>query len=243
MIQSITRALDIIELLSQQPDRTYLLNEIAKKLDLNIATCANIIKTLVERSYIEQIGPRRGYRIGPIMYYLTSHSSYEKSLIDTASPLIQEFASSLNESVALSVLRNFQRFVLVKAVGQQEIQVNVAYKKEVYETQTGRLMLSYLDRSHLKSFVNKHGLPPADVWKNIKSLQDLQQQLKMIRRKGMIVHKANHLVSIAVPVMKNDHCLAALGVYLPIFRFSKEKKEEIINGLRDIAKKIEAKNN
>lgn len=242
MIQSIARALDILELLSAQPDRTYSLHEIASELELNLATCANIIKTLVERSFVEQLGPRRGYRIGPIMYYLTSHSSYEKTLIDIASPLIQELASSLNESVALSVLRNFQRFVLVKAVGQQEIQVHVDYKRGVYESFAGRLLISYLERNHLKSFVNKQGLPSSDVWKNVNSFQDLQRKLKLIRRKGMIIQKANHLVSIAVPVMKGTHCQAALGVYLPVFRFNKDKKEEIVNGLKEIAKKIETKN-
>jgi IclR family transcriptional regulator, KDG regulon repressor len=240
MIQSIHRALNILELLSAKPDRIFSLNEIAGEFDLNLATCANIIKTLVDRSYIEQIGSRKGYRLGPILYYLTSHSSYEKTLIEKAAPLIQDLASKLNEAVAISVLRNFQRFVLIKAIGDQEIQVNLDYKKDVYQTNTGRLMLSFLEKEQLKSFVKKHGLPKQDSWENFPDLKVFERKLNSIRKKGIIVHqdKASHLASVAVPVMKNNKCLAALGVYLPLFRFTKEKKEQIISDLTDLASKL-----
>ena len=55
MIQVINRALDILELIAEEPEKQKSLSEISEKLDLNSGTCANIIKTLVSRNYINKI--------------------------------------------------------------------------------------------------------------------------------------------------------------------------------------------
>ena len=55
MIQVINRALDIIEFIAREPEKPKSLSDIANTLELNAGTCANIIKTLVERNYIEKL--------------------------------------------------------------------------------------------------------------------------------------------------------------------------------------------
>ena len=59
MIQVINRALNILELVSKERDREFSLSEIANSLNLNASTCANIIKTLVTRGYLEQQGKKQ----------------------------------------------------------------------------------------------------------------------------------------------------------------------------------------
>ena len=56
MIQVIHRAFDILEYLSQDPKREFSLGEIAAYTGLNSGTCANIMKTLVRRNYVEHLG-------------------------------------------------------------------------------------------------------------------------------------------------------------------------------------------
>ena len=52
MIQVINRALNILEILAQEPDKEFGLSEIATAVELNAGTCANILKTLVYRNYV-----------------------------------------------------------------------------------------------------------------------------------------------------------------------------------------------
>ena len=47
MIQVINRALNILEILAQEPDKEFGLSEISTTVELNAGTCANILKTLV----------------------------------------------------------------------------------------------------------------------------------------------------------------------------------------------------
>ena len=64
MIQVVNRALDILEFIAKDKNKIYSLTEIADALELNHATCANIIKTMVNRNFIDQIGHKKGYRLG-----------------------------------------------------------------------------------------------------------------------------------------------------------------------------------
>ena len=71
MIQVINRALNILEILAQEPDKEFGLSEIATAVELNAGTCANILKTLVYRNYVEQSGIKKGYKLGYMVYQLT----------------------------------------------------------------------------------------------------------------------------------------------------------------------------
>ena len=63
-IKVIEKALNILELLASEESREFPLGEIADTLNMDHGTCSNIIKTLASRGYINQKGPRCGYKFG-----------------------------------------------------------------------------------------------------------------------------------------------------------------------------------
>jgi DNA-binding IclR family transcriptional regulator len=77
MIQVLHRAFDILELCASDKEKAHTLSEIAEKLQLNPTTCANIIKTMVTRNYLEQVGYKKGYRLGAKAFHLTGKSPDE----------------------------------------------------------------------------------------------------------------------------------------------------------------------
>ena len=50
MIKVLHKALDILEFVSYDKNRTYSLTEIAQEIDEKPTTCANIIKTLLDQN-------------------------------------------------------------------------------------------------------------------------------------------------------------------------------------------------
>src|SRR5574340_1645545 len=102
MIQVINRALDILEFLASEPERPKSLSEIAEKLDLNSGTCANIIKTLVNRRYVEKLDKKRGYFLGAKAYGLTGNDGYKKDLIGAAKEILEGLTKKLNENSLLA---------------------------------------------------------------------------------------------------------------------------------------------
>lgn len=104
MIQVIHRALSILETIASSPKEDLSLSEIADSLQLNHGTCANILKTLVNRNYVEQVGTKKGYKLGYMAYQLTDSYTYYAELKEIAKPFVDKLRESINETIILSII-------------------------------------------------------------------------------------------------------------------------------------------
>jgi predicted transcriptional regulator len=84
VIKVIEKALNILELLSSDQSKEFMLREIADTLNMDHGTCANIIKTLSTRGYVHQDAPRRGYKFGYMMFKLTNTAVNNEELTKMA---------------------------------------------------------------------------------------------------------------------------------------------------------------
>jgi len=80
MVLVVIEALDILEFVARDTERAYSRTDIAAGLGMNQATCVNILQTLVEKSYLEHMGRKKGYRLGPKVYDLTNNQAYSLNL-------------------------------------------------------------------------------------------------------------------------------------------------------------------
>jgi len=240
MVLVIIKALDILEHLGQDQEKAYTLTEISQTLDLNQATCANILKTLVSKNYVEHIGRKKGYRLGPMAFNLTNNLSYNQNLIMAAKDVMEDLTTRLNETTLLGVLRNQKRFVLHLVNSDQDLQVRSRSERNVYETASGRLLIAYLSKKERDQFIAKNGLPTEQVWREATASETLHKALdKIVRDEIVVTHSVKHIIGLAVPIRKNDHVIAALSVFLPEIRFSAAKKKDITQAMKASACQIE----
>lgn len=238
MIQVLNRALDILELLSRNIDREHSLSEIADSLNLNHGTCANIIKTMINRGYIEK---KKGYTLGRQSYYLTNNFSNEEEIVKCAVEPMKSLSIILNESVVLSVLKNNSRRTLHKETVVRQLQANPRDEINVYQTATGKLLLAYLEPTDRNAFINTYGLP-GTIWEGIDSERALIDELQKINKAGYAIHYAEaNIVGVAVPIFNKKQAIASLGVYLPENRFNEIMKEKILEKIKETAKTISDK--
>jgi DNA-binding IclR family transcriptional regulator len=239
MIQVIHRALDIVEFIARDRSREYGLSEIADSLGLNHGTCANIIKTLVGRGYLQQSGKKRGYKLGPQAYYLTGNFSNKRELLKVASKSIEALNEKLNESCILAVRKENMRVTLLKKLSTHELQVvDNREERHVYLTATGRVILACMSRPEQERFIEKYGLP-GEMWEEVKSKEDLLEELDKIKAKRLAVHFAGeHIVGVGAPVFKGGRVIASVGVYLPEVRFSYKMQEMIFSEILKTADEI-----
>jgi len=229
MIQVINRAFNIMEIIAQDAEKEWGLSEIADLLELNHGTCANILKTLVQRGYIEQVGMKKGYKLGYMTYQLTNSTGYNIELVNAAKILMDGFCNEINETVILSVIKNDKRILVHEALSSHEVQVRTTPESTVYRATTGRMILAHYSPKELNDFIEKVGLPSAEDWPEITSKAQLIQALNDIRKKAIeITWNDNHVVGLATPIFKKNKIIASLGVYLPDIRFSKTEKNHIV---------------
>lgn len=238
MIQVLNRAFDILELLSRNLEKEHSLSEIAEPLHLNAGTCANILKTMVNRGYIEK---KKGYVLGRQAYYLTNNFSNEAEIVKCATGPMRNLSDTLEESCVLAVIKNNSRITIHKETFVQQLQANTPDEQHAYHTATGRLLLAYMDPADRNTFISTYGLPNG-MWLGIDSERKLIDELLSINKTGFAIHYAeSKIVGIAMPIFGKQRAIASLGVYLPESRFNDTKKAAMLSGLKEAAKIISDK--
>lgn len=240
MIQVINRAIDIIEHIAQEPDRPKSLGDIADAVGLNHGTCANILKTLVSRDFIEQVAIKKGYTLGAKAYALTGNDSYRKDLLDAATDEMTALTMLLNENVLLAVLKGNQRIALLRTESKHDLQVRTLDQKVAYDTASGRLLLAYLTEAEVEKFTGKYGLPSADIWDEAATVDLFSQAIARIRRDELAIQitRGRQVIGLAVPIFKGIRPIASLSVYMPEYRYMATDRTRVLQELQAAARRI-----
>jgi DNA-binding IclR family transcriptional regulator len=239
MIQVIHRAFDILELIAQDAEQPKSLSEISNALKLNSGTCANIIKTMVDRRYIDKVANKKGFVLGVSAYNLVGGDAYKKKLVDIARIEMEALTGKLNENSELTILHENKRVVLLRISSDHDLQVRAASERIAYDTASGRMLLATLPEVEQLQFIEKYGLPSAEEWKEATTLPRLKKQLQQIMKDGYsIVNTSEQVIGIAVPLYKNGKRVAGLGVYMPLYRYEKYNKKAILKSILQSAKDI-----
>lgn len=244
MIKVIDKALNIIELLASEQNRKFQLGEIADTLEMDHGTCANIIKTLAARGYVQQDGPRMGYKFGYMPYKITNSAVNNEELTKIAREEIDRLGERLNETAILSCIKNDKRIILYHTTPNRELIVRTNIDKSIYSANTGRVILANYTPAHLEKCLIRLGLPSKEEWPEIYESNnprgEMINRLTSVRSAGYeIHHDANGIVGVAAPVFGGGHVLGSVGVYMPKMRFVNE--HDILDLILDTAGAINKK--
>jgi DNA-binding IclR family transcriptional regulator len=242
MIKVVKKVFDILEYIADKKSEPPLLGEMAKDLDLAQPTCSRIIKDLIELGYVESLGQKRGFALGPKSYQLSQGRSYREDLNAVGEPEVKKLSELIKESVLLAVFNKGKRYILCHHNGNPEIQVIIdkPYYEDIYTTATGRLLLAYAGEKGIQEYVKQYGLPDEKKWKDINSKSVLLGELDKIREDGMVLDdsRAGFLSIVAFPVWQKENMIAALGVSVPKMNFTGKHKEFVLNETKKSAENI-----
>jgi DNA-binding IclR family transcriptional regulator len=233
----------IMETLASGRGEPLALSEIAAACELNLSTCANLLKTLVARGYAEQLGTRQGYVLGPMAHVLSQRSPYRPDVARVAEPLLAELAAELREGLVLSRLHEGRLYMLCHNQGDDVLQVraDLMLAENVFKTANGRLLLAYAPPEEVERLLRLQAWPLAH-WPEMKTREQLAATLAAIRRQGYYEDQcAQNLARLSFPVTEHGRVIAALGLFAPQFRFAAAQREAALAGLRRVAQAISEK--
>lgn len=229
MIQVVHRALNILEYVAKDGNKPKPMGQIAQDLDLNTATCANIIKTLVQRGYLEKSDLQKGYILGSQLKELTGKHQPHVKLIAAAKIQMDLISEQLNEKCLLAVLKGDKRQVIYKNNCAQIVQATTPDEKKAYDSSTGRLLVAMMTDEALDKFVHTYGLPPSSIWPDADSPAKFMAQIQQIRKnRYALIEDSKQVIGIASPVYQHTDLVASLSIYLPAFRFSNTVRKKMI---------------
>ena len=238
MIQVIHRALDILELVSDEPGKPKTLTEIADQLNLNHGTCANILKTLVSRNYIEKLPGKKGYQLGLMATELSGKKNLRERLVSSARDEMERLTKKFNENTLLSVLKGNQRIAILRVNSHHQLQAVTPTEKDAYNSSTGRLLIAMLSDPELERFVRQYGLPAGEEGKCL-TMPLFLEEVRTIRKEKVVMHLPDdEIFGMAVPVFRNERVVASLSIYLPAYRCTAALKRQMRTEIMAAAEKI-----
>ncbi len=244
-IQSIKRALDLLDLLAERGlgKEGLKLQAIAEHLDVAAPTAHNILRTMSVCGYIEQ-DSERCYRLGPKCRNMVRSAALSGFLLNRVSGIIHALAEETGESVVLATLVDGRRKAVLRATSYQLLRVDPSVEKHtaMFELVTGRVLAAFAIPEELEEIIRVNGLP-GKLWKGIKDRETLIKELKIIRERGMDEERLAErgIASFSVPVMgEGGQILAAIGIHLPSFRADEEHMVNIRTAAQKAAMRLES---
>jgi IclR family acetate operon transcriptional repressor len=242
-IQSVSRALDILELIARHGGEMSLA-EISDGLGLNNSTCHHLIKTLMSRNYLRPGTARGRYILGSQVVLVAEAVNIKAELPLRARPILERLNQLTEETVHLAVLHGDEMITLVKKDALHALRVDsgsIGKSTALYATATGKVLLAGLDDDHIRRLLAVHGMRKFTA-NTITDLNALFEELNKVRNDGYSRDDEEfqrYVVCIGAPIYGvNGKVIASLSVSTPINRASSEHLEFIKTEVIDAATQL-----
>lgn len=212
MSRVLARSTRILDALAHR--RLWRLGELAEVVALPPATCARLLASLVELGWVDQVAPRGAYRLGPRAHALAAIHPYQERLVQACRPVLDELVARLSQAVVLVALRGTTRQVLLLRMSRTtETEFLLGEDRDLYATATGRLLLAHLPSRRRARLIDQMGLPDAHAWPGVIDLDELNAELRQLRREGLAERHTPEWDSAAVWIGQWDEASACIGTF------------------------------
>ena len=245
-VQSLNRALDILEALAMKPEGMTL-TELSQRVGLHKSTVHRLLATLAARQYVEvnSSGCRLGLRVAD----LGSRLLNSMELRTESAPLLRQLSHRLQRVVHLAVLDEGEVVYLDKVEPVESIRLysHIGRRAPFHCTGLGKTIAAFYPSEAVEDWARRHGLPRKTV-QTITEIRALQAELTQIRAQGYgfdeIEHEEN-VRCVAAPIRDyRGLVIAGISVTGRADDFTREAAEaaaeEVVAVAREISRRMGA---
>jgi IclR family acetate operon transcriptional repressor len=199
LIQSVLRAVDVLELLASDPGGMAL-GDLCTRLALKPPTVHNILRTLTARSLVERQGPPIRYRLGPRLGEIAQrveHVGFERLCEGLLRRLVTDGVAD-SAHLARQAAGDLAVVLRIDATRPHLCERPAARPLHPYASCAGLVFQAFCGRQQLAAFRRAHpfGVFGAVVWA---SEAELEVGLERIREDGFCVRVDEGAIRVGVP--------------------------------------------
>lgn len=240
-INSICRAIEIIELFSKLQVKQLGVSEISKYLAMHKTTAFRILKTLEHMGWLMQAENSK-YQLttGILRATIGIRNNFDmKEIISTE---MEKLSKKYNENIILTTIVDAIGvwINMIKSTHILSEDVESGYSVPLHIGATGKVLLAFKGEEFRKDFFKKHKIEIAETLGEKKLIKDIEEILK--NRCGVSTSEVTEgITAVSVPILgAKAELLYGLTISGPSNRFSKEKIEDMKVDLLKISNHIES---
>jgi DNA-binding IclR family transcriptional regulator len=238
LIQSVTRALHILEALTSHTEGLSV-KEIAQQVGLNVSTTHHLVNTLETGGYIAALANGR-YSLGlaiPQLYsaFLMSFQPDVRLL-----EILNTLAKITRETTYINTWQNGDIIIQAIVESPQALRIGgmrVGFRGFAHARAGGKALLAYMAPDQLDSYLKEHPLTSLTP-NTIHDKTTFKSHLNLVARQGYAIDReefAEGVCCISAPILRADgQAVMALSVSAPVQRFI-ENEQQLINAVTGAA--------
>jgi IclR family acetate operon transcriptional repressor len=241
MVQSLDRALDVLEALAESDDEITI-SQLTERVGLPLGTVHRLLSGLVERGYAAQDRETRLYGPGPRLLEIGARAAANRrfTLSRIARPALQELTAATDETSNLLTLQGDEGVYSEQVSSARLVRMftEVGQRVPLYCTGGGKAILSGLTPDELGAYLARTTLR-AFTPKTLAAPDALRAELQQARAQGFALDDEERelgVCCVAAPIFDRlGRCVAALSISGPTSRLPLERAAELGPRVRQAA--------
>lgn len=240
-VQSVERALDLLEALAQA-DGALGLSALIRETGLPLATVHRLLATLGARGYTRQDPDSRRYLLGPSVLKL--REPYTQLFGVWAERHLAELAKVSQETANLAVLDGNHVVYIAQAAAPRRLRMFTRVGNRVlpHASAVGKVLLAFGPREDAERIIDHNGLPHRTA-ATITDRTRFLDELDMVARQGFATDSGEEEEAVrclAVPVFVVGQPAAAMSVSGPAARLESHEQDQLVAEMTRIAAALSA---
>jgi len=248
-VQTVIKSIELIKFLATSGVPGVGISEISKELAMGKSTVHRLLDTLQFYGYVEKSEDNSRYHLGWELYKIGQMVPQQNQLFNLNPSYLMELNKKTKETVNLAILKRSETVLLSKIEGSRDalrVSVNPGEYESIHATSLGKIMICEMSETEVRDLLNGKETLVAYTSNTITKTEDLLLELQQTRARGYAVDAEEYclgLYCIAMPIRDyTNKIIAAVSVSTPIVRLDSEKKELILEALKqctnDISKSL-----
>jgi IclR family transcriptional regulator, KDG regulon repressor len=242
-IQSVERAVQILDALSRSHEAGLTLGQVAKEVNINSSTAHHLLGTLVNSQLVEQEQATRHYRLGIHLIELGNAALSSTGLARVARPFLEKLWQSTGKSITLLLFHGVMRTAILSTTSREILSVRPAPLEltTLHATGSGKLALAFLPEQELKEFL-QHARLTRFTSATITDRDALIDELVRIRQDGYALDNEEHGENVrCISTAIRDagyHVVGCFDLVFPVYDVSEEQLQEWVKASLECAQEL-----
>jgi IclR family KDG regulon transcriptional repressor len=248
-IQSINRALSLVELIGKSGDEGISLTNLSKASGMAVSTVYRILCNLLSWQYVQEDENGR-FRLGFELIALGNAASSSIELKSTAHPYLVELGNQTSETIYLAVLDEERADVMyidkIESKGNIKLAAGIGSRNCIHSTANGKALVSGFTDDYIRKLISISGMP-ALTESTITNPEDLIKEINQVRLHGYAIDNIENepgVRCVAAPIFDSRSriagsiSLSGISTSVTIELVEQKYKALIMQTAHDISRKM-----